>query len=139
MKLAVKGDYASRAMEWLAMKYSSGKPASIEEMARHQRIPANYLVQILRELKAGGLIRSLRGKAGGYLLARSPDKISFADVLRAVHGEVFDITCSAERGCPDELRQVWKRLKTVIEREAEAVSFAEITSAANDRVAMFEI
>ena len=139
MKLAVKGDYASRAMEWLAMKYSSGQPASIEEMARHQRIPANYLVQILRDLKAGGLIKSLRGKAGGYVLARPPEQISFADLLRALHGDVLDITATHARACPEELRQVWKRLKTALEREAESVTFAEIVTAASGRAQMFEI
>ncbi len=121
------------------MKYPSGQPASIEEIARSQRIPANYLVQILQELKASGLIRSLRGQAGGYILARPPEQISFADLLRAVHGDVFDITCSLDRGCPDELRQVWQRLKGVFEREAESVKFDQIVTVASGRAQMFEI
>ncbi len=139
MKLDVKSDYACRAVEWLAFKYSTGLPSSIGEMARRQRIPANYLVQILRELKGRGLIRSLRGRVGGYVLARSPEKITFADVLRALHGDVFDISCAKDRDCPDELKRVWSRLKAALEHEAAAVTFDDITRGMNGRAQMFYI
>ena len=90
MKLSVKSDYAMRAVLWLAQHYAEGAARTVEEMASAQGIPPNYLVQILIELKSAQIVKSLRGKAGGYLLARAPARISFGDVLRCVHGEVFE-------------------------------------------------
>src|SRR5689334_9809930 len=90
MKLSVKSDYAVRAVLWLAQRYAEGVARTVEDMAVDQGIPPSYLVQILIELKSQQIVKSQRGKEGGYLLARPPAKITFGDVLRCVHGEVFD-------------------------------------------------
>ena len=87
MKLSVKSDYAARAVLGLARHYPTGEVLRIEQLATGQNIPPNYLVQILIELKAQGIAKSVRGKEGGYLLARAPAEISLGDVLRAVHGD----------------------------------------------------
>src|SRR5436309_14764966 len=72
MKASVKSDYACRAVEALALHHPDTRPMRIEEIAQKEAIPSNYLVQILIELKSKGLIQSRRGKAGGYMLAKSP-------------------------------------------------------------------
>ena len=64
----------------------------MEDVAEEQGVPPKYLPQILIELKAQGIVRSVRGKAGGYLLARPPAEITLGDVLRAVQGR-----CSTRR------------------------------------------
>jgi len=74
-------------------------------------VPPNYLVQILIELKAQGIARSVRGKEGGYLLGRAPSEITLGDVLRAVHGEMFDTPALSDPNCAPELRKAWLRLK----------------------------
>jgi Rrf2 family protein len=84
VKLSVKSDYAARAVLWLAMHYPGGGARTAEEMASAQGIPPNYLTQILIELKSARIVKSRRGQEGGYLLARSPGKISLGDVLRCV-------------------------------------------------------
>ena len=91
MKASVKSDYACRAVEALALHHPNARPLRIEEIAQREAIPANYLVQILIELKSKGLIQSRRGKAGGYALAKTPREITVGDVLRAVQGDVLEM------------------------------------------------
>lgn len=123
MKLSVKSDYAARAVLGLARAFSSGGVRRVEELAEEQGLPAGYLVQILLELKAAQLVRSLRGKDGGYVLARPPARISFGDVLRAMHGGIFESPALADPRCPTELRATWARLKAAVEESADAVNF----------------
>ena len=89
-------------------------------------IPANYLVQILIELKAQGIARSVRGKEGGYLLARPPAEITLADVLRAVHGSVFDTPALTDSLCPPELRRAWQGLQQALEAAAGEITFQRL-------------
>jgi len=123
VKLSVKSDYAARAVLGLARHYPVGLALRVEDLAAEQAVPANYLVQILIELKAQGIARSVRGKEGGYLLARPPAEISLGDVLRAVHGTVFDSPALNDPDCPPELRRAWERLQRTLEFAAAAITF----------------
>src|SRR5256885_17031516 len=104
MKLSVKSDYATRAVLGLARHFPKQTALRVEDLAAEQGVPANYLAQILIELKAQGIARSVRGKEGGYLLARPAAEISLGDVLRAIHGAVFDTPAFSDTDCPPELR-----------------------------------
>jgi Rrf2 family transcriptional regulator, cysteine metabolism repressor len=139
VKLSVKSDYAARAVLGLARHYPRGEALRVENLATEQGIPANYLVQILIELKAQGIARSLRGKEGGYLLAKSPVEITLADVLRAVHGSVFDTPALADSGCPAELRRAWQRLQQSVEATAEAVNFQQLLDEGAEKDKMYYI
>ncbi|MGH9592378.1 MAG: RrF2 family transcriptional regulator, partial [Bryobacteraceae bacterium] len=111
MKLSVKSDYAARAVLWLARQYPDNAAHTVDELASSEGIPPNYLVQILIELKSAQIVQSQRGKEGGYRLARPPAKITFGDVLRCVHGEVFDSPGLSDPKNPPELREAWGRLR----------------------------
>ena len=111
MKLSAKSDYAARAVVGLARHYQSGESVRVEDLAAEQGIPPNYLVQILIELKSQQIVKSVRGKEGGYLLARPPGEITMADVLRCVHGQVFDSPALSDPQCPPELRAAWRNCK----------------------------
>jgi Rrf2 family protein len=139
MKASVKSDYACRAMEALALHYPEPHPLCIDEIARRRRIPPNYLVQILLELKRSGLIQSRRGKTGGYTLARTPQQITLGDVLRAVQGEVMDLPSLADPGCPEEIKAAWRRVKTAAESTANQITFEEICAAARHPSPMYHI
>jgi Rrf2 family protein len=139
MKATVKSDYACRAVEVLALHYPNPEPVCIEDIARQRRIPPNYLVQILLELKRNGLIQSRRGKEGGYLLARTPQKITFGDVLRAVQGEVIDLPSLRESACPPGIKQAWRRIKTAAETAATEITFDEICAATRHSTMSYEI
>ena len=108
-------------------------------MAVAQDIPANYLVQILIELKAQQIVKSQRGKDGGYLLARPPAEISFGDVLRAVHGDVFDSPALADPKCAGELRAAWKKLQNALNTSADAITFQELLETSAEKEKMYYI
>ena len=139
MKLSVKSDYAARAVLALARHYATGVAVRVEDLAEEQNIPGNYLVQILIELKAQGIARSLRGKEGGYLLAKPPAEISLGDVLRAVHGVVFDSPALTDTDCPAELRRAWHRLKDSLERAADSITFQKLLEESSEKEKMYYI
>jgi Rrf2 family protein len=90
VKLSHKLEYACRVLAQLGLTYGQDKLAHIETLATAEVIPANYLVQILNELRGAGLIVSKRGKQGGYALARAPRKISLTQIVEAVDGELLE-------------------------------------------------
>jgi Rrf2 family protein len=139
VKLSVKSDYAARAVIGLARHYQFGRALKVEELARGQGIPGNYLVQILIDLKAQHLVKSVRGKEGGYLLARPPAAITFGDVLRCVHGQVFDSSALSDPHCPPELRKAWKRLQTALDEAADTITFQQLLDEGAEKEKMYYI
>ena len=139
MKLSVKSDYAARAVLGLARHYPTGAALRVEDLAGEQGVPPNYLVQILIELKAQGIVRSVRGKDGGYLLARSPGDITLADVLRAVHGTLFDTPALSDSDCPPELRRAWQRLQQAVDATAGATTFQRLIEESAEKEKMYYI
>ena len=139
MKLSVKSDYAARAVLGLARHYPTGKALRADDLAREQNVPANYLVQILIELKAKRLVQSVRGKEGGYLLARPPAEISLGAGIEAVNGEIFDSPAIDDAQCPQELREAWRSLRTTVEAAAAMVNFQHLLEARNRKAEMYYI
>jgi Rrf2 family protein len=139
VKLSVKSDYAARAVIGLARRYQTGGALKVEELAAENGIPANYLVQILIELKARHIVKSLRGKGGGYLLARPPAQITLGDILRCVHGRVFDPPALSDTQCPPELRAAWQRLQTALDETADAITFQQLLDDGVDKEKMYYI
>lgn len=139
MKLSVKSDYAARAVLGLARHYPKKEALRVEDLAALQAIPANYLVQILIELKAQGIARSVRGKEGGYMLGRPPAEISLGDVLRAVHGTVFDTPALSDADCPPELRHAWLRMQRTMEEVADGITFQQLIEQAAEKEKMYYI
>ncbi|MEZ5304557.1 MAG: Rrf2 family transcriptional regulator [Verrucomicrobiales bacterium] len=89
MKLPLKLEYACRVLVQLAPTFGAGQVRRVEELAERERISANYLLQILNELRTAGLVQSRRGKNGGYLLAKEPASITLAEITRAVEGALL--------------------------------------------------
>ena len=139
MKLSVKSDYAARAVLGLAQHWPDGGARRVEELAAEQGVPSNYLVQILIELKANRIVRSQRGKEGGYLLARSPADISLGDLLRSVHGQVFDSPAINDPQCPSELRAAWKKLQKALENTADNITFQQLLDESANKEKMYYI
>jgi Rrf2 family cysteine metabolism transcriptional repressor len=139
VKLSVKSDYAARAVLGLARHYAGGAALRVEDLASEQGIPGNYLVQILIELKAQGIVRSVRGKDGGYLLARPPGQITLRDVLQAVHGSIFDSPALRDAGCPAELKRAWERLQQATETAASEITFQQLLEESGEKEKMYYI
>jgi Rrf2 family cysteine metabolism transcriptional repressor len=139
VKLSVKSDYAARAVLALSKQYSSRAAVRAEDVAAEQGIPGNYLVQILIELKAAQIVRSQRGKEGGYLLARPPGEITMGQVLRAIHGQLFDTPALSDPRCPVELRQAWLTMRASLDETADEITFQQLVEASEDKEKMYYI
>src|SRR5512138_2043356 len=96
MRLSTKSRYGLRALFDIA--YNSGNlPAQIQDISRRQQISPRYLEQIFQSLKRGGILKSKRGPQGGYMLAKAPDQITVADILRATEGDLVLVECAPKR------------------------------------------
>jgi Rrf2 family iron-sulfur cluster assembly transcriptional regulator len=100
VKLSTKGRYAVMAMADLA-HHSSGKPVALADIAERQEISLSYLEQLFGGLRRGGLVNSVRGPGGGYLMARSQDEMRIADIILAVDEPIKATRCSpgSPTGC----------------------------------------
>jgi Rrf2 family protein len=90
--ISQKARYALRALLYLAVHDGDG-PVQISEIAAHEDIPRKFLEAILAELRKPGIVRSIRGRHGGYTLGRAAKDISFADVLRVTDGPLALAPC----------------------------------------------
>ncbi|HET6386765.1 MAG TPA: Rrf2 family transcriptional regulator [Armatimonadota bacterium] len=127
---AKKVQYACAALFELALVYNSGQPVQVHTIAARQRLPTNYLVQILIGLRRAGLVASIRGSQGGYRLATPPDKITIAEIIRIVDGPLCE---QAPEEPPDDRRlaSYWldklQRLACeTVERQLEEITIADI-------------
>jgi Rrf2 family protein len=139
VKLSVKSDYAARAVVGLARQFQTGRAQKAEELAIEYGIPPNYLVQILIELKSNQIVKSVRGKEGGYLLARPAAEITLGDVLRAIHGEVFDSPALSDSQCPPELRRAWTKLQRALNDAANSITFQHLLEESAEKEKMYYI
>ncbi len=139
MKLSVKSDYAARAVLGLARHYPRPDSLTMDQLAEEQGLPPKYLPQILLELKAKGILRSVRGMAGGYLLARAPAEITMADVLEAVDGPLFEAPGLNNAGGPAELRRAWQKLRQSVEAVANSITFQQLLEEGAEKEKMYYI
>ncbi len=128
MKLSVKVDYACRVLAQLARLHGSDELAHIEELAKTEEVPANYLVQILSELRNGGLIVSRRGKQGGYALARAPEQITLLEIVRVIEGELLEITTAGQGQSGRRVNQVWHEIRVALESKVKGYTLDRIAS-----------
>jgi len=95
LRLSTKGRYGVLAMVELALHYGQG-PVSIKEISEKQKFSDSYMEQLFSTLKNSGLVRSLRGAHGGYVLARDPSDITVGDIIRALEGPIELAECINE-------------------------------------------
>lgn len=131
MRISAKADYAVRAAIELAA--SEGEPVKAERLANAQGIPLNFLENILGELRHAGIVRSQRGAEGGFRLAKPPDQITIADVIRAVDGPLATVRGgppeeSSYPGAAAELPRVWIAVRKSLRAVVEQVTVADVAS-----------
>lgn len=132
MKISTKGRYGLRALIDLA-QYSEIEPVSINSIATRQGISERYLEQLMTLLKKAGLIKSIRGAGGGYVLAEEMSEISVGDVLRALEGSLEPVECAAfsgEESCAAAggcvTKYVWQRINESINRTVDEISLKQL-------------
>lgn len=132
MKLSTKGRYGLRAMIDLA-RYSEEEPVSISSIAARQGISERYLEQLVGLLKKAGLVNSIRGASGGYVLTKESGEISVGDVLRALEGSLEPVKCAAfysEEGCTASdgcvTKYVWQKINDSINETVDKMMLDEL-------------
>ncbi|TAG27595.1 MAG: Rrf2 family transcriptional regulator [Verrucomicrobia bacterium] len=134
MKLSVKVDYACRVLVQLARRQGTENLAHIEELARVEAVPATYLVQILSELRNGGLINSRRGKQGGYALARPAQEISLFDILSLIEGDVLELGGAAEGQSGKRVAQAWSEVRGVLETACREITLENLAAKSGEEM-----
>jgi Rrf2 family protein len=122
--LSQKAKYALHALLYLADR-PAGEPTQIAEIAESQQMPRKFLELILLELKRHGLVRSTRGKHGGYALAKPAESISFGQVVRYIDGPLALVPCAsrtAYRRCEDCLSEDVCPIRDTMRRARDAVA-----------------
>lgn len=123
-----KTRYALRSLLYL-VEVGRGEPVQLQEIAETQRIPRKYLELIMLDLKKAGIVTSMRGPKGGYRLTRSPEDISFGEVVRSIEGPIALISCASANfyapcgDCHDEVSCAIRRaFITVRERTTDVLN-----------------
>jgi Rrf2 family cysteine metabolism transcriptional repressor len=132
LKLSTKGRYGLKAMYDLALNYGD-EPVSLKSIAERQGISENYLEQLMANLRKAGLVRSIRGAYGGYLLSREPSKITVGDVLRALEGPIGLVDCVLEQDAVKCLkyencitRTVWEKISDSIVKTIDSITLQDM-------------
>jgi Rrf2 family protein len=151
--LSHKSKYALKALLVLSEEYGNG-PLLIAEIAERERIPKRFLELILLELKNQGVLRSKKGKGGGYLLNKPPDLLSVGHVLRMLEGPLAPLPCVSKTAyekcaeCRDErtcgIRLLMKEVRDATATILDSTTFAEVlersrTVRKGERVLMYSI
>ncbi len=129
MRISAKADYAVRAAVELAS--AGDDPVKGEKLSESQDIPLQFLEHILLELKHARIVRARRGARGGYWLARPPEEITLANVIRAVEGPLANIQDMAPEatkypGHAEGLTEVWIAVRSSLRRVLETVTIADL-------------
>lgn len=128
MKLSTKGRYAVTAMMDLAINDWDG-PVTLAEISQCQGISLSYLEQLFAKLRAHGLVEGVRGPGGGYRLARPAEKITVADVIRAVDEKLDVRRCQGNKDCQDGKRclthDLWNELSEQLEKFLDGITLAD--------------
>lgn len=133
MQVSQKSLYALRAVFELAKRNDQG-PIKTVEIAKAQAIPKRFLETILSQLKQGGFVESCRGSDGGYVLARSPENLTVAEIMEFIHGPVGPIACLLDKSkvneCPLRtnciFRDMWKRIHDAISQVFNSTTFSDL-------------
>lgn len=118
MKISTKGRYALRLMLELALT-AENRPVSLRDVAERQNISDKYLEQIVTHLSRAGLVRSVRGAGGGYLLTRPPAQYTVGEILRPLEGSLAPVACADGADCCDRIgccatADLWRDIQTAV-------------------------
>jgi len=125
MNISSRCEYACRAVIELAAHAHTEVPVTAVHIAQKRHIPEKYLVHILLQLKRAGLVRSVRGAQGGYLLAQPPDEITLYDIVCAIDGPILD-PLPADDTAGGDLKHAWRKVAHDIEASLSAITVRHV-------------
>ncbi|OPJ57293.1 RrF2 family transcriptional regulator [Alkalithermobacter paradoxus] len=131
MKLSTKGRYGLKAMFELALR-EEGNPVPLKYIAQKQNLSDQYLEQLFSSLRRAGLIKSVRGAQGGYLLSKDPSKITVGEILRVLEGPIAPSECvlEGESDCEKSdycvTKVIWEKIKESIDSVIDSVTLKDM-------------
>jgi Rrf2 family protein len=128
MNISTRGRYAARIMVLLVG--SPGEPLTKYQIAKAEHITPAYVQQLMMALRLAGLVHSVRGRLGGFVLARAPEEISVADVLAAVEGEIMPAPCRVATHCERmdacPTKPLWERAASILHELFSGTTIADL-------------
>ncbi len=133
MLISTRGRYGVRALYELARSSGEG-PVPMKEIAQRQGLSEHYLEQLMGSLRRAGLVRSVRGAHGGYLLGREPRNISVGDILRVLEGPLSPAECAELSGDVNHCgrvedcvaREIWVKIYDSITEVVDDISLSDL-------------
>lgn len=135
MKISTKGRYGLRAVLDLAMN-GEAEAVALSSIAERQHISVSYLEQLVAKLRKAGIVNSIRGAQGGYVLAKPAEEISVGDILRALEGDLHPVDCAEVSGgeavcqgadvCVSKF--VWKRISDSISQAVDTLMLSDLAA-----------
>jgi Rrf2 family cysteine metabolism transcriptional repressor len=134
MKISTKTRYGVRAAIELAQHYKKG-PLQLHLIAERQEISVKYLEQLMVVLRSAGLVRSIRGAKGGYILARPPHKVKMNDVFHCLEGKVMTLECvehaeACNRAANCASRGLWAKVEQAVDEVLGGVTLQDLADTA---------
>jgi Rrf2 family protein len=131
MKISTKGRYGLRALIDLSLHEKNGLPVLLSDIAKRQGISDKYLEQIATQLHRAGIVKTVRGRKGGYLLNKAEKEIKVSDVIEVLEGPICVVDCVAEPGnCSRSAlcstRDIWTLLSHKIEEVLSSYTLADL-------------
>lgn len=131
MKLSTRTRYGTRALLEMALHYDEGRPVQLHLIARRQELSKKYLEQVFTPLREAGVIQSVRGPMGGYLLSRSPEEIRLDEIFRILEGPPHLVDCLEDKYlCPNKekcpTREIWEKLSLSLVEVLQSISLADL-------------
>jgi Rrf2 family transcriptional regulator, cysteine metabolism repressor len=132
MRISQKLEYACRALAQLAKCRDAQSLTRLEDLAQREAVSGNFLVQILNDLRRGGLIDSRRGKAGGYLLARPADTITLRQIVEAVDPSLLQCTVTADGESGQAVRSAWSEVTLAVQATLDRITLDSLANSQGD-------
>ena len=139
MKISTKGRYALRLMVDLALS-GQGQPISLKDVAQRQQLSDKYLEQIVTPLSRAGLVRSVRGAGGGYLLTRRPEQYTVGEILRPLEGDLAPVECATdaqfcERSGQCVTVELWQQIHRAVSEVVDRTTLADLVARQREKQA----
>ncbi|GBF73867.1 Rrf2 family transcriptional regulator [Paenibacillus sp. 598K] len=125
MKISTKGRYGLTIMMELAMKFGEG-PISLKSIAERNQLSEHYLEQLIAPLRNAGLVKSVRGAYGGYILSKEPEQITSGDIIRILEGPISPVDFTEEDD--PAKRHLWLRIRDSIAEVLDSTTLADMIS-----------
>ncbi len=135
MRFSPQEEYGLRCLIAVAKASEEKRSLTIPELSELEKIPEPTVAKILRQLRIGGFLKSVRGHTGGYSLARNPEKILISDVLLALGGRLFDEeTCNKFSGDSDfcihikncNVRKLWQKIQSAVDTALQGITLEDL-------------